>query len=559
MQLQQATVLVLGGWGLVGSALCRRLLREAPRRLVLTSLRQSEAEQACAELRALFPDSPTQIEARWGDIFVRQQWKDIPRAQLLAQPQTRAQLIEDILGELDAERLHSSALYQLLQEVRPDVVLDCINTATAIAYQDIYSTAQSAWEAHRRTGAVPEETFERLLSSLYIPQLIRHVQILYHGLVDAGTRLYLKIGTTGTGGMGLNIPYTHSEERPSRVLLAKSAVAGAHSLLLFLMGRTPGAPIIKELKPAAIIGWKRIAYDIVLFRGQPLERVDLPPSDALELGSTFPAEPPPTLRSLGEALRSVFIDTGENGLFSRAEFETVTALGQMELITPEEIAEAAVYEVLGGNTGYDIVAALDAAVMGPTYRGGALRSVAVELLRQLEQRHATEGIAFEMLGPPRLTKLLYEAHLLKRCYGRADAALKPSAEELSARLLELLQQDAALRSQILSIGLVILLPDGRHYLRGKTVRVPAAREALPCSAEQVERWCEAGWIDLRPSNMERWQQRLRRMLSDATAAHDTSSASGEHLLQWTQLPELDEASLAVWILVHEEHGFRWKR
>jgi hypothetical protein len=123
----------------------------------------------------------------------------------------------------------------------------------------------------------------------------------------------------------------------------------------------------------------------------------------------------------------------------------------------------------------------------------------------------------------------------------------------------LLQQDAALRSQILSIGLVILLPDGRHYLRGKTVRVPAAREALPCSAEQVERWCEAGWIDLRPSNMERWQQRLRRMLSDATAAHDTSSASGEHLLQWTRLPELDEASLAVWILVHEEHGFRWKR
>ena len=43
------------------------------------------------------------------------------------------------------------------------------------------------------------------------------------------------MGTTGTGGMGLNIPYTHSEERPSRVLLSKSAMAGAQSMLLFLM------------------------------------------------------------------------------------------------------------------------------------------------------------------------------------------------------------------------------------------------------------------------------------------------------------------------------------
>ena len=52
--------------------------------------------------------------------------------------------------------------------------------------------------------------------------------------------MYLKVGTTGTGGMGLNIPFTHSEDKPSRVLLAKSAMAGAHSMLLFLLGRTAG-------------------------------------------------------------------------------------------------------------------------------------------------------------------------------------------------------------------------------------------------------------------------------------------------------------------------------
>ncbi|GAB1431355.1 hypothetical protein MASR2M18_21900 [Ignavibacteria bacterium] len=62
--------------------------------------------------------------------------------------------------------------------------------------------------------------------------------------------------------MGLNIPFTHSEEQPSRVLLAKSAVAGAQTLLLFLMARTPDSPIVKEIKPSAAIAWKESVSEI---------------------------------------------------------------------------------------------------------------------------------------------------------------------------------------------------------------------------------------------------------------------------------------------------------
>ena len=38
------------------------------------------------------------------------------------------------------------------------------------------------------------------------------MQTLLEGLKRAGTKAYVKVGTSGTGGMGLNIPYTHSEE-----------------------------------------------------------------------------------------------------------------------------------------------------------------------------------------------------------------------------------------------------------------------------------------------------------------------------------------------------------
>src|SRR5205085_5353458 len=109
-------------------------------------------------------------------------------------------------------------------------------------------------------GKADQTAIERHALTMPIPQLTRHVQILMEGLRRAGTRAYVKIGTSGTGGMGLNIPYTHSEEKPSRTLLTKSAVAGSHTLLLYLMGRTPGAPATIEIKPTAAIGWREIAY-----------------------------------------------------------------------------------------------------------------------------------------------------------------------------------------------------------------------------------------------------------------------------------------------------------
>jgi hypothetical protein len=109
-------------------------------------------------------------------------------------------------------------------------------------------------------------------------------------------------------------------------------VAGAHTLLLYLMARTPGAPAVKEIKPTAAISWKRIGYGEVHRRGRRC-RVD---ADAVPLESAFGGRSPRIAK--GTPLDGVFLDAGENGLFSMGEFETLTALGLMEYITPEEIA-----------------------------------------------------------------------------------------------------------------------------------------------------------------------------------------------------------------------------
>lgn len=561
MDIRGKTVLILGGYGLVGLAVARRLLREIPRELILLSLKRKEAEEAVAALR---PEAgPVSLKPAWGDIFTLTELKDRVRRDVMSDPGDRARLIERLLDPLPDEAASGYYLYDLITSARPDIIVDAVNTATGIAYQDVYKTSRQAYRSLKE-GADLRESVELLLISGYVPQLIRHVQVLYQAMVKAQTGAYIKIGTSGTGGMGLNIPYTHSEEKPSRVLLSKSALAGAHSMLLFLLARTPGGPITKEIKPAAAIAWKRIGYGEILRGGQPVPLFDADPARAAALvpGAVFRPHDGEFGEAVGENLSSVFIDTGENGLFSLEEFSAITTGEQMEFVTPEEIADVVARELMGGNTGHDVINALDNAVMGPTYRAGLMRHWALEKLRALEEQHQCYSVAFENLGPPRLSKLLHEANLLRRACGSMEVARSKSASELSSALSDLVCGDAALRRQIISIGIPILFADGR-LLRGPDCKIPVsatAAEAFSVTPEAVEGWALQGWVDLREANMERWRERfgLIRAEIDAIPAGDSSSRFLRGREFWGQEDRIQPGKVVGWIFATEEKGARMK-
>ncbi len=561
MDIQGKSVLVLGGWGLVGSAVCRSLFAEKPSRIIVTSLRESEAREAAEELgRDPAADGITFIPW-WGDVFSRYEERSRSRGDLLASKEGRHGMIDDVLSDLSTELLDRSALYRLLVDEKPDAIVDCINTATGIAYQDVFSAARTAMKS-LETGDGVEESVERLIANLSVPQLIRHIQILYAGMLDAGTQMYVKIGTAGSGGMGLNIPYTHSEERPSRVLLSKSSMAGAHTLLLFLAGRTPDGPIIKEIKPTATIAWKEIGSGEVMRRGEPIALVDMKPTDGIALRETLSMKNQGKTEDLGTTLKAPYINTGENGIFSRGEFEAITSLEQMEMITPEEIAEAVVLELRGGNSGHDVVQALDSAVYGPTYRGGYLRNRAVERLARLEEESGIDSVAFEMLGPPRLSKLLFEAYLLGMAASSISGVIESDPVELAERVETIISENLDLRSRIISIGIPILLRDGETLLRGDMMKIPPARGAdfLPIEADSVEKWADAGWVDLRTGNIERWQTRLATIKSETEKLDrgDTSSRDNFPADYWVDFSTMPIGKIAAWIFTIEDKGARMK-
>jgi hypothetical protein len=276
---------------------------------------------------------------------------------------------------------------------------------------------------------------------------------------------------------------------------------------------------------------------------------DCPPEQAVSIRDANHLAPHGDYgEKLGQALQGVFIDTGENGKFSAGEFSVITALGLMELVTPEEVAKTAVRELNGENTGRDIIAALDGSVMEPSYRGGHMRQAALERLWQLEAAHG-EAVAFEILGPPRLSKLLYEAYLLKRTGKDLSEIVDDSAESLSRSLQSEIYENNELRQRIISIGIPILLADGEHLLRGPVIK---SEDALH------------GWVDLTRANMKTWQNRLRSIeqviraqVSDDTSSRDSRLFHASR--QWRRdatFPDIGE--IVGWIFIEEDQGARSK-
>ena len=303
MELQDKSALVLGAPGMVGREICHALLQEGVSTLILSSLYEHESTQYAETLKQEF-GKKAKIIAVWGNIFVRRDLKDLSRQELISNPKARTTIITDTLEPLSREILTAQELYQLTLAYKPDLIVDAVNSATAFSYQNLFAVSKEALlelQQSRRDKRCSEElstAVEKLLMTQYTPQLIRHIQILLQSMTEAGTKIYLKIGTCGTGGMGLNIPYTHSEDKPSQLLLSKAALAGAHSLLLFLMGRTAGGPIIKELKPAAAIAWKQVTFGPVTRHGKPILLEDVSVSDAISIGGKLSKTYPKKIKNL---------------------------------------------------------------------------------------------------------------------------------------------------------------------------------------------------------------------------------------------------------------------
>ena len=577
------TILILGGAGMVGVQVAREAIRVLrPGTIVLSALTQREVDEALETLKN--DAGGAKLVGAAGDIFVPESLQGLDRARIVAEGGELYDRMFDEIFSPDPESYKGSALFQLIDRHKPDVIVDCINTATAISYQDSFTVSRRTKllldAVESRDGALDAAELKPLLASVRelliaqgIPQITRHILFLQRALDASSVRVYVKVGTTGTGGMGINIPYTHSEDKPSPQLLSKSAIGFAHTGLLFLLARTPGSrdaqgAIVKEIKPGAMIGFKRLGETHVKITGASGRREpgylmnahDAPLGDSLQTREAFDGYG--RFEGTDVPIRIIAADTGENGVFSLGEFQAITYPRQMEYVTPEEVARTAILEILGASTGRDVLSAIDGAITEPSYRAGVLRSQAIREMERLETLMAGDvlpSIAVGHLGPPKLSKLLIEAYLLRAAAGTSDIdeMLAFDAAAMKQRVDEWLVANPRVVSLITTIGIPLLRSDST-LTRGPRINIPPAPPdgaPVPLGREAVEKYAENGWVDLRLANFEAWRERLRRLstcrpdiVAEGSAAFELTSYSGDSfspgdVVGWLLTNEVDEQGM----------------
>ena len=159
MTRRDSTVLILGGAGLVGMQCAKKIAMDLrPERIVITSLYRKETLEAVDALKREF--SQIDIAGYYGNLFVRgnpisieERVAEPSPPEFIDAPQNRREIFSDIF--LDFETAYqNSMLARLLLLVRPDAIVDSVNTATGISYQDVFSSAfvvsRGLEEAQRR-------------------------------------------------------------------------------------------------------------------------------------------------------------------------------------------------------------------------------------------------------------------------------------------------------------------------------------------------------------------------------------------------------------------------
>src|ERR1043165_3165448 len=140
------TILILGGAGMVGLQVAREAVRELrPSKIVIASLREDEVREAIDFLRQQIED--VALVGAWGDSFTPQSLQGRRRDEIVRDHAAYEELFTEIFSR-DAD-YRKSALWKLIEEHQPQIIVDCINTATAISYQDEFKVAQKTYSLLR--------------------------------------------------------------------------------------------------------------------------------------------------------------------------------------------------------------------------------------------------------------------------------------------------------------------------------------------------------------------------------------------------------------------------
>jgi hypothetical protein len=244
----------------------------------------------------------------------------------------------------------------------------------------------------------------------------------YHELIGFYARLYealslitkplhyIQVGTTGSGGLGFNIPFTHGEGLEQKPIIHKAAFSGITSQLLVMLSRSfPSGKIsVSEIKPGLAIFDSKIQ-----------------------------------ISKLAGA-SCVTLDGGESGHYT---YNEVALLMRLMGFTTADLVVEKIMAIIDGEqrkgkvSSNDITAAMNASILTEGKADGAQRKKILKQMRDAGGEHNI--IATGNLGPRSVTAQLLQSYMRLK----GVTMLDPDAS-VRATLAYLSQKDLALAEYV---------------------------------------------------------------------------------------------------------------
>jgi hypothetical protein len=263
-------------------------------------------------------------------------------------------------------------LYNIFKDFKPNYIIDCINIPTQCSYiqsKDVFHT----------TGIGLHILFKYYQNLNYLLDN----NFWFKKRIQMNITKYLKIGTTGIGGMGLNMPFTHGENKPSLPLLRKVAIAGAQTNILYAI-KNNYLTEIKEIIPATAVFYN--TFDCNSFH-KPIK-----------------------IKKSKKGLH-LSINGGESGYYTLEEFRLLSNEKQMGFIDCKTLSKEIVDELFINKR--NVLVGIEKYVIRSPKNIKKKRMQIIKNAERLSKKNNINCVAHGKLGPYKIRKLLFEAKIFR--------------------------------------------------------------------------------------------------------------------------------------------------
>ncbi|MBI3956818.1 MAG: hypothetical protein HY340_02410 [Candidatus Kerfeldbacteria bacterium] len=352
-------ILIIGA-GLVGSQIANQLLMRK-HKVVITTLPEKNQPPRIS--------SGDRIKIEYANILFPYRIRKKQMVELFSDD-NESEVLLNFCDSKNNRSVLSSTLFHVINRYQPNVIIDSMNTAGGISRLTSKIRQKIPTARYNTIGL----SFD-LLSKYY-----QHLSIItsstFQNENNLNIKSFIKIGTTGIGGMGLNLPFTHGDDQPSSQLMLKVGLAGAETGFLFGLKNNRDIDVI-EIIPAGAVFLPKLNLEHW--------------SETVQLKKS----------------KYRYFDGGESGKYSIDEFGLITSSNLMGLVDVSYVAKEVVSYIDGKRISHNILEGLDRKVIRRNKKSDLLRR------RLLNRKTNLLPIAYGNLGPPQITKYLFEIRVVK--------------------------------------------------------------------------------------------------------------------------------------------------